>query len=160
MNIGKWLAGTLACSLSVPALADGARENLGFSAIPALHKAQPAVRWQRSSEQQADITCDGRPDRIALGRGRDGSVWIGVLPQGGRPVTQRFAVGDTTPASFCATLVRLQISPRDCAAAEGGRLPGCSEYPGCSAFSVIDEHCDALHFYWHVEGRTLLWWRR
>lgn len=159
-NIGKRIACCVAVALPALVMPVCADEHAGRSAIPALQKARPAVRWDRQTERRADITCDGRPDRIAVGYGRDGSVWVGVLPTGGRIVTRRFPVADASQAAFCAIPVSLQVYARDCSAAEDGRLPGCSDHPACAAFAVTDERCDALHFYWHVEDGKLLWWRR
>lgn len=125
--------------------------------ISALRKAKPTVRWNEESVTVADINCDGRPDRIAVGyHGK--SVWVGFIPDGGRPVTMRFPIGQGGQDSFCSTPVHIETSPLTCSSDEGA-LPGCKKIPGCREFSVGDENCDSFHFYWHALRKELAWWR-
>lgn len=130
------------------------------ASVSALRKAQPTVRWVQESVVVADITCDGKPDRMAVGYGKDKSVWVGLVPRGARLITMRFSVGRHSQDSFCSIPVRLEAYPLTCSDEEKGDLPGCKEVKGCAAFSVIDDSCDSFHFYWNVSRKELVWWRR
>jgi hypothetical protein len=144
--------------IATSAIAAG--ETAKASAVSSLRKAQPDVRWVEKTVVAADITCDGKPDQIAIGYGKDKSVWVGFIPSGARPVTMHFSVGQHSQDSLCSIPVRLEISPLACSDEEMGDLPGCKEVKGCSAFSVVDDSCDSFHFYWNVSRKELVWWRR
>lgn len=130
------------------------------AAMSSLRKAKPAVRWVEKSVAAADVTCNGKPDRIAIGYGKDKSVWVGFVPNGASPITMRFPVGRHSQDSLCLTPVRIETSPLVCSDEEMGDLPGCKEVKGCAAFSIVDDSCDSFHFYWNVSRRELVWWRR
>lgn len=142
---------------SVGATADDAAN---APAVSALRIAQPSVRWDERSVVVADITCDGKPDRIAVGYGKDNNVWVGLVHGGTRPVTMQFPVGREHSTSFCSTPVRLEASPLACSDEDVGALSGCKEVKGCSAFSAVDDSCDSFHFYWTASRNKLVWWRR
>jgi hypothetical protein len=135
-------------------------ETATASAVSALREAQPSVRWVEKSMIAADITCDGKPDRVAIGYGKDKSVWVGLIPRGGNPITMRFSVGKESQDSLCSIPVRLETSELTCSDEEMGDFPGCKEVKGCSAFSVVDDSCDSFHFYWNATDKKLVWWRR
>lgn len=137
-----------------------ADKTANLSTISTLHRAQPSVRWIEKSLVVADVTCDEKPDRIAIGYGEDKSVWIGFVQSGGRAKTIRFSLGRHRQDSFCSTPVRLETSSLTCTDEEMGDLPGCREVTGCSAFSAIDDSCDSFHFYWNASRKELVWWRR
>lgn len=130
------------------------------AAISSLRKAKPVVRWVEKSVIATDITCDGKPDRIAVGYGKDKSVWVGFVPNGAPPITMHFSVGRHRQDSLCSIPVRLETSLLVCSDEEVGDLPECKEVNGCNAFSVIDDSCDSFHFYWSVSLKELVWWRR
>lgn len=151
---------TIAALFAISASAVAANESANASAISTLRKAQPSVRWDGESVVVADITCDGKPDRIAVGYGKDESVWVGFIQRGARPITMQFPVGRHSQNSLCSTPVRLETSSLVCSDEEMGDLPGCKEVKGCSAFSVVDDSCDSFHFYWNASRNELVWWRR
>lgn len=130
------------------------------SVVAKLREAQSTVSWTEKSVVAADITCDGRPDRIAIGYGKGESVWVGLISRGARPITMRFSVGKHSQDSLCSTPVRLEVSPLVCSDEEMGDLPGCKEVKGCFAFSLVDDSCDSFHFYWNASRKELVWWRR
>ena len=146
------------CAICTSVAAAGEAANT--SAISTLRKAQPSVRWDEKSVVVADITCDGKPDRIAVGYGKDESVWVGFMQRGARPITMQFPLGRHSQNSLCSTPVRLETSSLACSDEEIGDLPGCKEVKGCSAFSVTDDNCDSFHFYWNASRKELVWWRR
>ena len=156
--IPRYFAIAILCSVSAsPAVAS---ETANASAISTLGKAQPSVRWDEKSVVVADITCDGKPDQIAVGYGQDESVWVGLIQRGGHPITMQFPVGKHSQNSLCSTPVHLETSSLVCSDEEMGDLPGCKEVKGCSAFSVVDDSCDSFHFYWNASRKKLVWWRR
>jgi len=156
--IPRFFAIAILCAFSASAVAAG--ETASASAISTLRKAQPSVRWDEKSVVVSDITCDGRPERIAVGYGKDESVWVGFIQRGARPITMQFPVGRHSQNSLCSTPVRLETSSLVCSDEEMGNLPGCKEVKGCSAFSVVDDSCDSFHFYWNTSRKELVWWRR
>ena len=156
--ITRYLTIAILCAITASAVA--ADETANASAISTLRKAQPSVRWDKKSVVVADFTCDGRPDRIAVGYGKDESVWVGFIQRGARPITMQFPVGRHSQDSLCSTPVRLETSSLVCSDQEMGDLPGCKEVKGCSGFSVVDDSCDSFHFYWNASRKELVWWRR
>jgi len=73
----------LLSAIATSAIAAG--ETANTSAVSSLRKAQPEVRWIEKTMVATDVTCDGKPDRIAIGYGKDKSVWVGVIQSGARP---------------------------------------------------------------------------
>lgn len=147
---------TIAILFAVSAGGIAADKTANVSTISTLHKAQPSVRWIEKSVVVADITCDGKPDRIAIGYGKDESVWVGFIQKGARVKTMHFSVGRHSQNSLCSTPVRLETSSLTCSEEEMVDLPGCKEVNGCSAFSVIDDSCDSFHFYWNASRKELV----
>jgi hypothetical protein len=150
----------VAVLLTVAVSAMAADETAEISAVSVLRKAQPTVHWNAKSVVTADVTCDRKPDQIAIGYGKNQSVWVGFIPSGAQPITMRFAVGKHSQDSFCSTPVQLETSPLVCSDEEIGNLPGCKEAKGCLAFSIVDDSCDSFHFYWDASRKKLVWWRR
>ena len=133
------------------------------TALQALRAAAPSTTWDAASAKAADVTCDGRADRIVVGYER-ATVWLGVVPGGEtapsrKPFTQRFAVARDSQDAFCKVPVRIELQALACET-EDGPLAGCKPVAGCAAFSLVDEDCDAFHFYWNSEQQSLTGWRR
>ena len=137
-----------------------AGETGNVSAVSALRKAHPSVRWDKKSVVNADITCSGKSDQIVVGYGRDESVWIGLMKNDGHSVAVQFPIGGNSQNSICSTPVRIEILPLVCSDKDVGDLPGCKEVKGCYGFSIVDDGCDSLHFYWNFSAKELVWWRR
>ncbi|TMH89902.1 MAG: hypothetical protein E6H44_07605 [Betaproteobacteria bacterium] len=133
------------------------------AALTGLQAAKPKVSWDEKTAVSADVTCDGKPDTAVIGY-EEGFVWLGVIPgyagdKQAKPMTFRFTVGKDTQDSFCRVPVRIKTSAIGCKT-EDFDLPGCKAVKGCSALSLIDEACDAFHFYWNSSRKRLTWWRR
>lgn len=157
-KISRLLAVAALSTTAANVIASGGATDI--AAVSALRKVQPTVRWVKKSVVAADITCDGKPDQIVVGYGKDANVWVGFIPNGARPITMRFPGGKHSQDSVCSIPVRLETSPLVCSDEEMGDLPGCKEVKGCAAFSLIDDSCDSFHFYWNVSRKELVWWRR
>ena len=142
----------------------GAQDNPDLkAALGGLQAAKPKVNWDEKTAVSADVTCDGKADTAVIGY-EEGFVWLGVIPgyaedKQAKPMTFRFTVGKDTQDSFCRVPVRIEISAIECKT-EDFDLPGCKTVKGCSALSLIDEACDAFHFYWNSSRKRLTWWRR
>ncbi len=126
-----------------------------------LHKSHPEVLWNARSAVVADVTCDGKPDTIALGS-QKGEVIVGVVSGADPEKVQLFAfpVRRDKQDGFCAVPKRIEISPLKCAReTEEDRLPGCRPIEGCKEFAVNDTLCDPFNFYWDSSRKSLTWWR-
>lgn len=130
-----------------------------------LRGAAPQASWDDPLTLKADVTCDGQPDTVVIGRGAD-AVWLGVVEKSkptAAPLAVRFALGAMGGAkdqgAFCGKPTKIEKTDIVCSN-EAGKLPGCVEVKGCSAFTVVEESCDPFHFYWDSERQSLTWWRR
>ena len=136
-----------------------AQTSKSVASIDALRHSHPTITWDTKSAKVADVNCDGKLDTIVLGSEKN-NVVVAVLSGAPSvaPSLFTFPVNQHTQDSFCSVPKRIEISPLDCASDEG-TLPGCKQYKGCRAFSVVDDDCDSFHFYWDSSRKTLAWWR-
>jgi hypothetical protein len=152
---------SLLCALLASAAsgAMAAESAPGSAALAVLGKSWPAVVWNAQSVVAADIRCTGGRDHLALGRGKDGQAWVGLVARGARPMALRFPVGTEAQNAFCTAPVRIVVTPQTCRDAAGDKLAGCRPVRGCAVFAVEDDSCDAIRFYWDATSKTLRWWR-
>jgi hypothetical protein len=153
----------LALALLVSAVSAPAQTRSVTTALNALRRIQPTVRWDETTAVVADVTCSGTPDTLLIGYQSD-KVWLGAVhtakPNGTPKVeTFPFQIGQPTQDSFCAVPVRIETAPIDCET-EQGALRGCKSVKGCREFSLVDGACDSFHFYWDSAQKMLTWWRR
>jgi len=73
--------------------------------------------------------------------------------------TFEFAIGPGRQAGVCSTPVHIETYPLTCEDDEYGALPGCRAVRHCRAFSVVDNQCDSLNFYWNSKAQRLKWYR-
>jgi hypothetical protein len=116
-----------------------------------------AVHWNFVKAKRADIACHGRSDTILFGT-TDKSVWVGVLPVGGKPQVLEFSSGGNSESGFGSPPKAISITAHDCDTGEG-TLPGCRKVKGCKDFGVEND-ADTFWFYWDSERQRLAWWRR
>jgi hypothetical protein len=154
----------LAVATLVPILAAHADQPSHLSDVwKRLHAARPAVRWDMASTKAADVTCDGKDDVIAVGY-RQNEMWVGVVPAArssrpGKPMIFEFAVSAGVQEAVCSVPVEIVISRPSCLQEGEFPLPGCKIVKGCKQFTIADNRCDSLHFWWDSKRRTLGWWR-
>jgi hypothetical protein len=124
---------------------------------PAAFSKDKGVKW--SAQGSADVTCDGKPDKLFVGHKR-GEVLIGIVP-GGRHKPILFQIPSTNTLgrdAFCGGDVRLSIGPLDCRSSDGP-IEGCRRARECKGFDAYDGECDAFDFYWDGKRRRLTYWR-
>jgi len=131
------------------------------SPIEALKSEIP--KWNTKLSVKADLSCRGVGDTVVVGTSKD-FVWIGIVygqKDGDAPIKPYinfFPVTAGEQGALCAMPVRIQTSDHDCNN-ESGELPDCQPVKGCKDFSVIDDTCDPLNFYWNTKYRAMSWWR-
>lgn len=120
--------------------------------------------WNAKSAIVADVTCNGKPDTIIVGR-RHRAVLIGVVSESeqGKPKTPIIVEFPTNHPigqnAFCGTDVHIEKERLVCKTGDGVPLAGCRPVRGCSAFRADDGECDSFHFYWDSKRKALTWWR-
>jgi hypothetical protein len=124
------------------------------AAIAALQASSPNVEWDVKTAVTADITGDGIEDTVVIGYNAR-AVWLGFVPGMkssalGKPQVIELVV--------CRRPVHIQLSPATCEGSTGPLL-GCKVVKGTSEIAVVDDACDAYHFYWDRTLKTLDWWR-
>lgn len=119
--------------------------------------AGTSIRWNFVEAKKADIACHGRSDTILFGT-TDKSVWVGVLPVGGKPQVLEFAKDRNSENGFGSSPKEISITAHDCDTGEGA-LPRCRKVKGCKDFGVEND-ADTFWFYWDSEHQRLAWWRR
>jgi hypothetical protein len=72
----------------------------------------------------------------------------------------RFPIDPGAQEAFCAEPKRITTGPISCSDPEMGKFPGCKPVKGCRNFTVEDDACDSLHFYWDAGKKMTRWWRR
>lgn len=127
-----------------------------------MSKAAPQAAWDKALTTTVDITCDGKPDILAVADSADG-VWVGMVEKfqlglETPPTVVRFPYGPEQGA-FCGKPKKIEHGERVCSN-EGGKLPGCLPIKGCQSVTLPVESCDPFHFYWDGERSSLTWWRR
>jgi hypothetical protein len=127
--------------------------------VDELRKLHPSVKWNSKSAIVADVTCNGKLDTVILGSEKN-NVIVGVVSGAFPNKTQVFSFPVTagTQGGFCAFPTRIEISPLDCKS-DNGALPGCKAVKACQKFTVIDNECDPLNFYWDSSRKSFAWWR-
>lgn len=116
------------------------------------------VIWNIAKAREADVTCDGKPDTIMFGTGKN-AIWVGVAPgDGSKAQVMKFSASDDRQDGFASPPVRIDIYPIDCET-EAGRLDGCRSIKNCKSFSVDDEATDPFNFYWDSRRKIIRWWR-
>jgi hypothetical protein len=134
------------------------------AAIAALKSViKDPVTWSAANAQRADVTCDGKPDVILFGAGPKTAgketVWVGVVPGGGKPLAMEFPVSSSVSNGFCRPPKKISISPISCSTAALGRLDGCQDSTTCKEFAVEDGTCEPFHFYWDSRLKGIRTWR-
>jgi hypothetical protein len=165
----KCLAIAVSLALLLPGAVHAAEATAAV--LETLHTQNPDVAWDGKGAVVADVTCDAVADVVVVGyQGK--SVWIAMVPgapagKSGKPWLARFPISRNGQAGLCAMPVHLAVYPLNCDgdSDEAGEdeqpwLPGCRAIKGCSAFAVVDDTCDSLHFYWNSRRKALTWWRR
>jgi hypothetical protein len=150
-------------SLLLIATTQAQKASLPANAVAALHAAAPSISWDHALSATADVTCHGQNDTIAVGHDEH-NMWLGVIPGSRakrRPhaLVQSWPVGVPAQNAMCAMPVRIELYPRTCDN-QNGPLEGCKPIKGCIAFSLADDQCDGLNFYWSDSEHRLMWWRR
>lgn len=135
------------------------------AAIAALKSViKDPIAWSAANAQKADVTCDGKPDVILFGAGQktagQESVWVGVVPAGGKPLAMEFPVSSSVSNGFCRQPKKISVSPISCNTAALGRLDGCQELTTCKEFAVDDGTCGPFHFYWDSRLKGIRTWRK
>jgi hypothetical protein len=123
-------------------------------------EAKTKIDWNVKKARYADVTCDGKPDIIMFGVGKN-SAWVGISPKGEKPQTMEFGIhSGTRQGSFCGVPNALSVAPIQCSDdSADGKLPGCRQTKGCQEFTVEDQDCDSFHFYWDARQKKIVWWR-
>lgn len=148
-------------SLSAVVIASGiAQTKPSDDAASALNAvAKTKVAWNFAKAKVADVTCDGKPDRVLFGVSK-GKVWMGMLPGGGgKPQTAAFPLHASGQDSFCGVPAGIGIYSLNCNPDATGKLDGCKPIRGCKEFAIDGGECDNFHFYWNSRDRRLDYWR-
>jgi hypothetical protein len=117
------------------------------------------VSWDFARAKTADVTCDGKQDRVLFGLSA-GKVWMGMLPGGGgKPQTMEFPLASGEQRALCGQPKRIEVYPLACNTEAIGELEGCRQVRACRAFAIVDDECDSLNFYWNSSRRMIFWWR-
>ena len=128
---------------------------IAVKAAPAL---SPQASWDISGIHNEDVTCDGSPDLIMTGH--NGKIlYVTVITGQKTSRTFQFAINSGHQDGICGLPVHIETYPLTCKDDEYGTLPGCRVVRQCRAFSVVDNRCDSLNFYWNSEARRLEWYR-
>jgi hypothetical protein len=135
------------------------------AAIAALKSViKDPIAWSAVNARRADVTCDGKPDVILFGAGPKAAgketVWVGVVPAGGKPLAMEFPVSSSVSNGFCRLPRKISVSPISCNTAALGRLDGCQESTTCKEFAVDDGTCGPFHFYWDSRLKGIRTWRK
>lgn len=135
------------------------------AAIAALKSALKApVTWDASRAQNADVTCDGKSDVLLLGAGQktagNETVWVGVVPAGGKPLAMQFPISKSLQNGFCRSPIKITTKPIACETKELGHLEGCEPVKACKDFAVEDGQCNPFHFYWDTRLKGIRSWRK
>ncbi|HTX60624.1 MAG TPA: hypothetical protein VMH02_13220 [Verrucomicrobiae bacterium] len=115
-----------------------------------------------STTLNLDLDGDGVPDRVTLTQG-NGEAIVRVAFAARSHPAQRFSfpVDPGREDAVCALPVRLRAESLDYdpAPALGAALEGFVRSKTAHGFALVDERCDAIHFYWNHRTRRLAWWR-
>jgi hypothetical protein len=127
-------------------------------ALQALSNAH--VHWDSKHVLRADVTCDGRPDFVAVGYEGKAAFWVGIVPGGpkGRKKAAviRFPASSGAQNDICGFRVHIEQVPHDCS--DG--MDGCRPAKKCYDFGVrAGGVCDAAWFYWDADHREMSWFR-
>ena len=154
------VAATLSVSLLVIVSGIAQPQSSNDRAVASLNAAaKTKILWDFAKAKTADVTCDGRPDRVLFGLSA-GKVWMGMLPGGGgKPQTMEFVVSGGEQAALCGKPRRVEVYPLTCNTDSVGELDGCKQVRSCKAFAIADDECDSLNFYWNSSRKMLFWWR-
>lgn len=120
--------------------------------------AKTAVKWNFAKAKTADVTCDGKPDRVVFGVSEK-KVWVGLIPGGGRAQAGSFPMQVPNQDAFCDVPKYMNVSPLRCETEASGKLDGCRQVRGCKEFAVDGGDCDNFHFYWNSRDHRLSYWR-
>lgn len=144
-------------SISALLLMSGSAQGSDLThALAALKKS--GVAWNIAKAQRADVTCDGKPDIVMFGTGKN-AIWVGMAPgDGSKPQVMEFSISNSRQDGFGSPPVRIDVYPINCES-EAGHLDGCRPVRNCKSFSVDDEETDPFNFYWDDRHKVIRWWR-
>jgi hypothetical protein len=108
------------------------------------------------------VDCDGKADRVSVSQDKHSAlvkVMFGDTKR--KPAVFRFRADPGSQNAACAMPVHLEAESLDYDPHEdSGDLPGFRRSKTCKAFSLVDDECDSIHFYWNHDAQQLVWWRR
>lgn len=146
----------LTLTLAVLFMSVAAQGSEGTDALATLKMR--GVAWDIAKARRADVTCDGKPDTVMFGTGRN-AIWVSIAPGGGgKPQIMKFSASGARQDGFGAPPVRIDIYPINCES-EVGRLDGCRPVRNCKSFSVDNDFTDPFNFYWDSRRKIIRWWR-
>ena len=153
----------IAMALLAPLAAHAQRSAVEPEVAAKLHAADPSAPWSNGWSEKADVTCHGQKDILVVAHNAH-KVWLGIIRTAqytshAQTMVLKWPIVRATQGALCAIPKKIEFYPRTCAG-DAGPLPGCKPMAGCMAFSIEDEECDGLNFYWDAGKHGLRWWRR
>jgi hypothetical protein len=120
------------------------------------------VEAARGVSIQADLDCDGKPDRVRVYVHESRlEVLVDYANRNRQQARFSFSVSAGIQDAVCALPVYVEEEPLDYDLAEivGGPVPGFVRSETCKGLVIADHRCDSLHFFWNRKNRRLEWWR-
>ena len=159
----RWHLVWIVMALLVPLAAHAQKSVVAPEVAAKLHAADPSAPWSSGWSEKADVTCHGQKDIVVVAHDAH-KVWLGILRTAqytthAQTMVLHWPLAHGVQSAFCAVPTKIEFYPRTCEG-DDGPLQGCKPIAGCMAFSIDDDECDGLNFYWDAGKHGLSWWRR
>ena len=119
----------------------------------------PGIQWE-TRVLTLDCDCDGKNDRVYLGRFK-GNVFVGFVSATGSVDMLEFAVNPSVQRAICREPAKLDVESLDYDPTEAvGRIDGFVRSKTCKGLRLSGGGgCDHVHIFWNRKTGSLDWWR-
>jgi hypothetical protein len=122
-----------------------------------LQRKNSAIDWDKASMRRADLTGEGVPSRVMVGRDDEHKVFVGIVRPGREGPLNPQLVELGMPQSLSLAWHKLE-TPEDCIAEGDAPLEGCRPKRGKRGLTLTVDTSNVMRLYWNAPEKRFDRW--